>query len=99
MGATTIEVQGEGPTMKDAFDILKTEALAEHGSSDDNGTISTIDYWQDKTQAFKASGESLEEYFDGVLGNVSTGEALGVCLREPVGEKPGLYAFAGWAHE
>jgi hypothetical protein len=99
MGGITIEVQGEGPTMKDAFLTLKKEALEEYGSDESNGTISTIDYWQDKTPAFKASGLALEEYFDGVLMDVGTGEALGVCLREPVGEKPGLYAFAGWAHE
>jgi hypothetical protein len=99
MGATNIEVQGEGMSMSKARLALQEEARQEYGSDGYNGTISAISDWQDKTREYKASGLALEDFFDELLESLDKREGAGVCLREPVGEKPGLYAFAGWAPE
>ena len=83
--------------MSASFRTLQEEAIYERGHDSYNGTISTIDHWNDNTKAHAQSGQPVEEYLDGLLEEIDTREAVGVCLREPTADKPGLYIFAGWA--
>lgn len=99
MGATDIMVRGEGVSMSAAFHTLQEEAIHEYGHDTYNGTISTISEWTDKTRACDASGLPVENFLEGLLDELDKREAAGVCLREPVAGKPGIYVFAGWAAE
>lgn len=83
--------------MSAAFRALQEEAEHESGHDSYNGTISTISEWTDKTQAYAASGQPVEDFLEELLESIDKREAVGVCLRPPTPDKAGEYIFAGWA--
>ena len=87
MGASLIEVRGQGSSITDAYKSVVEDAIYEHGNDSYNGTISTTNGVKDVTKQFRSFGKSISEFVDYVYENDQLqkwGNALGVCLVEPV---------------
>lgn len=99
MGATEIMVQGTGMSMNQAFRDLQEQARNEFGSDEYNGTIYNIDEYKDKTNEWALSKLPVGDYLEGQYEEIEKREAVGVCIKPPIGAKPGVYMFAGLAPE
>jgi hypothetical protein len=87
MGASLIEVNGRGFSMREAYNTAVEDAIYEEGNDPYNGTISTTNGIVDITKEFKSSGKVLKEYADYLYQNGKLqkwGPALGICINEPI---------------
>jgi len=87
MGATLIEVNSRGFSMREAYNTAVEDAIYEEGNDPYNGTISTTNGIVDITKEFKSSGKILKEYADYLCENSKLqkwGPALGICINEPI---------------
>lgn len=87
MGATLIETNSRGASMREAYNLAVEDAVYETGNDPYNGTISTTNGVIDITKEFRASGKSLADYADYLYENNKLqkwGPAAGICVAEPV---------------
>ena len=87
MGATLIETNSRGASMREAYNNAVEDAVYENGNDPYNGTISTTNGVTDITKQFRASGKNLDDYAYYLYENNKLekwGPALGICVTEPV---------------
>jgi hypothetical protein len=87
MGASLIEERGRGSSMNDAYKTAVEDAIYEHGNDPYNGTISTTSGVKDVTKQYRSSGKSIGDFAEYLYETDQLqkwGNALGVCLSEPV---------------
>jgi hypothetical protein len=88
MGATTFKTTRRGWTIAEAYDTAVEFAIEEYGNDPYNGTISTTRGVIDKTQLFKSSKLSIDEFIDKHIESCQKwGSAWGVCIEEPIQNK------------
>ena len=84
MGASNFSVNYSGSNMKEAYYNAVEEAKYESGNDAYNGTISTTIGFMDKTNEFKRSGMSINEFADKNLDKTEKwGDCIGVCIVKP----------------
>jgi hypothetical protein len=87
MGASLIEERGRGSSINDAYKRAVEDAIYEHGNDPYNGTISTTSGVKDVTKQYRSSGKSIGDFAEYLYETDQLqkwGNALGVCLSEPV---------------
>jgi hypothetical protein len=87
MGASLIEERGRGFSMNDAYKTAVEDAIYDHGNDSYNGTISTTNGVKDVTKQYRSSGKSIGDFAEYLYETDQLqkwGNALGVCLSEPV---------------
>jgi hypothetical protein len=87
MGASLIEERGRGSSINDAYKRAVEDAIYEHGNDSYNGTISTTNGVKDVTKQYRSSGKSIGDFAEYLYETDQLqkwGNALGVCLSEPV---------------
>lgn len=88
MGATDFQVKQRGKSLIDAYKKAVMEAIEESGNDQYNGTISTTTNVIDKTEAFKTSKLTIQEFIDKHIEYCrKRGPAWGVCLEDPTPNK------------
>jgi hypothetical protein len=84
MGATNFQTKERGKSMSDAYQRAVEDAINEYGNDSYNGTISTTRGVEDKTQFFKSSKLSIQEFVNKYTDScLKWGAAWGVCIEEP----------------
>lgn len=84
MGATTFQTKECGKSMSDAYNRAVENARFESGNDSYNGTISTTRGVVDKTNVFKSSNLSIQQFINKCIDSCEKwGPSWGICLEEP----------------
>lgn len=81
MGATSLNVEGDGLSMSDAFNSLVEEARERDGNDSYNGSIGNAELVGDYSS--KYNGKNIGKLYDMALERMSKDEVIGVCLKKP----------------
>jgi len=99
MGGTTIYVEQEGMSMREAFRTAQDNAREEYGSDYYNGQINNGWLARDLTATYNTlrTKKQKSDFIDDKMDNADKGDVYGVCIVQPKqgNKKQGKYMFFG----